>query len=158
MSNLVPTKLTAPGAFAGQTLKTYVSAFEKGFAESQQAEARAEAAGAKRKAENDPKEEEAKVKKVSTGRTAAMLAENGLGSPEINVFGMRRLKKMYPPDSGSSAYTEDSPIPNLHHPDYIKKDEKVLPSPVPSMHTAVFSDGDSPASSAGSSAGSAEVM
>ena len=40
MSNLVPTKLTAPGAFAGQTLKTYVSAFEKGFAESQQAERR----------------------------------------------------------------------------------------------------------------------
>ena len=65
---------------------------------------------------------------------------------------------MYPPDSGSSAYTEDSPIPNLHHPDYIKKDEKVLPSPVPSMHTAVFSDGDSPASSSSdSSAGSAEI-
>ena len=35
MSNLVPTTLTSPGAFGGQTLQTYVSAYEKGFAESQ---------------------------------------------------------------------------------------------------------------------------
>jgi hypothetical protein len=35
MSNLVPTKLTSPGAFGGQTLQTYVSAYEKAFAESQ---------------------------------------------------------------------------------------------------------------------------
>ena len=35
MSNLVPTTLTSPGAFGGQTLKTYVSVYEKGFAESQ---------------------------------------------------------------------------------------------------------------------------
>ena len=119
----------------------------------QQAEARAEAARDKRKREDEPKPE---VKKVSTGKTDAMLAE--CSSPEIKFFGKNRLKKMYEPGSGSSAYTEDSPVPNLHHPDYIKKDEKVLPSPVPSMHTAVYSDGDSPASSAGSSAGSAEVM
>ena len=113
----------------------------------QQAEARAEAARDKRKREDEPKPE---VKKVSTGKTDAMLA--GLGSPEIKFFGKNRLKKMYEPGSGSSAYTEDSPVPNLHHPDFIKK---ALPSPAPSMHTAVYSDGDSPtSSSAGSSAGS----
>jgi hypothetical protein len=155
-------KLTAPGAFGGQTLKTYVSVYEKDFAESQAespavkpsgAEAHTEAAARdKRKREDEPK-----VKTVSTGKTDAMLAE--CGSPEINFFGKKRLKQIYPPDSGSSAYTEDSPVPNLHHPDFIKKDEKPLPSPAPSMHMAVFSDGDSPASSsAGSSAGSAEVM
>ena len=33
---------------------------------------------------------------------------------------MNQLKKMYAPDTGSSAYTEDSPV-NLHHPDYQKK-------------------------------------
>ena len=47
-----------------------------------QAEACAEAARDKRKREDEPKPE---VKKVSTGKTDAMLA--GLGSPEINFFG-----------------------------------------------------------------------
>ena len=78
----------------------------------QQAEARAEAARDKRKREDQPKPE---VKKVSTGKTDAMLAE--CSSPEITFFGKNRLKKMYEPGSGSSAYTKDSPVPNLHHPD-----------------------------------------
>ena len=118
-----------------------------------QAEARAEAAARdKRKREDEPK-----VKTVSTGKTDVLLA--GLSSPETSFFTKKKLKEMYPPDSGSSAYTVDSPVPNLHHPDFIKEDKKPLPSPVPSMHTAVYSDGDSPASSSsGSSAGSAEVM
>ena len=42
------------------------------------------------------------------------------GSPQVAFFGVNQLKKMYTPDTGSSAYTEDSPV-NLHHPDYQKK-------------------------------------
>ena len=147
----------------GQPLAVYRSIFgnpatgfvryedSKEFFFMQQAEARAEAARDKRKCEDEPKPE---VKKVSTGKTDAMLAE--CSSPEIKFFGKNRLKKMNPPDSGSSAYTEDSPVPNLHHPDFIKK--ALPPSPAPSMRTAVYSDGESPASSsAGSSAGSVEM-
>ena len=161
-------KLTAPGTFGGQTLKTYVSVDEKAFAESHAESPSVNPSGAgsspltaaqampaardKRKHEDQPK-----VKTVSTGKTDALLA--GLSSPETSFFTKKKLKEMYPPDSGSSAYTVDSPVPNLHHPDFIKEDKKPLPSPAPSMHTAVYSDGDSPASSSsGSSAGSAEVM
>ena len=42
------------------------------------------------------------------------------GSPQVAFFGVNQLKKMYTPDTGSSAYTEDSPV-NLHHPDYQEK-------------------------------------
>ena len=66
----------------------------------------------------EPPKKVAKVKKESTGKTARMLEE--AGSPQVAFFGVNQLKKMYTPDTGSSAYTEDSPV-NLHHPDYQEK-------------------------------------
>ena len=59
---------------------------------------------------------QSKMKTRSTGKTARMMEE--VGSPANRFFPKRQLKKMYPPGSSSSAYTEDSPLPNLHHPDY----------------------------------------
>ena len=164
-------KLTAPGTFGGQTLKTYVSVDEKAFAESHAELPSVNPSGAgsspltavqampaardKRKHEDQPK-----VKTVSTGKTDALLA--GLSSPETSFFTKKKLKEMYPPDSGSSAYTVDSPVPKTSTTPTSSRrtrTKKPLPSPAPSMHTAVYSDGDSPASSSsGSSAGSAEVM
>ena len=63
---------------------------------------------------------EAKMKTESTGKTQRMMAT--LSSPARNFFPESQLKRMYPPDSGSSSYTEPSP-PNLHHPD-VKKSKK----------------------------------
>ena len=60
---------------------------------------------------------EPKMKTESTGKTQRMLAT--LSSPERNFFPESQLKRMRPPGSGSSSYTE-APPPNLHHPD-VKK-------------------------------------
>ena len=67
-------------------------------------------------------------KTKSTGKTARMLQEFRHG--ELEFFGLRMLKRMYEPGTGSSAYTEDSPPVNLHHPDYqkSKKPKSIFPA------------------------------
>ena len=82
---------------------------------------------AKRKMQQEPETEEGPPKQVakvtpnkkykSTGKTARMLHE--ISSEEREFFGVDLLKKIYEPGTGSSAYTENSPV-NLHHPDYQK--------------------------------------
>ena len=66
----------------------------------------------------EPPKKVAKV--VSTGKTAKMLGEVAT-TPEREFFGVNLLKKMNPPGTGSSAYTDADPV-NLHHPDFIKKE------------------------------------
>ena len=68
--------------------------------------------------EEGPPKKVAKIKTESTGKTARLLEE--VGSQQVALFGVSQLKKIYTPDSGSSAYTEASLV-DLHHPDYQKK-------------------------------------
>ena len=92
---------------------------------------------AERKMQEEPETEEGPVPKQvakatpkktkSTGKTARMLQEFREG--ELEFFGLPMLKKMYEPGTGSSAYTENSPV-NLHHADYqkSKKPKSIFPA------------------------------
>ena len=44
-----------------------------------------------------------------------------VADPSVTSHGVNLLKKMNPPGTGSSAYTDADPV-NLHHPDFIKKE------------------------------------